>query len=247
MCERMENSKDFGRFCHPNSQNKISKGSCLSKLSMRESIFSDPHHEFDHGRESPSERERQDSSVYNEEYKHVVQSADQSSHEESDADENPNAEGDKQLMDRPKPYHEFLDEFKQQELKAEIEAWTKAEHMRLVTKLREEEAAIDDWEFKQTSKALKEIKKIESKLEKQRAKAVENTWKNMRIAKEEAHKKKIKVRRSTIGKISAVSETYQRATFSTKKLIWHKVAAYCKSMYLKSVRCTALTSEMRRS
>ncbi|KAH0980548.1 hypothetical protein GBA52_007725 [Prunus armeniaca] len=241
----MENSKDFGRFCHPNSQNKISKGSCLSKLSMRESIFSDPHHEFDHGRESPSERE--DSSVYNEEYKHVVQSADQSSHEESDADENPNAEGDKQLMDRPKPYHEFLDEFKQQELKAEIEAWTKAEHMRLVTKLREEEAAIDDWEFKQTSKALKEIKKIESKLEKQRAKAVENTWKNMRIAKEEAHKKRIKVRRSTIGKISAVSETYQRATFSTKKLILHKVAAYCKSMYLKSVRCTALTSEMRRS
>lgn len=127
----MENSKDFGRFCHPNLQNKISKGSCLSKLSMR-GIFSDPHHEFDHGPESPSERE--DSSIYNEEYKHVVQSADQSSHEESDVDEKPNAEGDMQPMDRPKPYHEFLDEFKQQELKAEIEAWTKTEHMRLVTK-----------------------------------------------------------------------------------------------------------------
>ncbi|CAN6562522.1 unnamed protein product [Malus baccata var. baccata] len=242
--EGMESSATgFGRFCQPKLLNNSPKGYCLSKLSMHETVFSDPNRTFDLGRESPSERE--ESSVYNEEYKHIVPSADQSSDEESDG-RSLNFRTEK-LMDRPKPYHEFLDEVKNQELKAEIKAWKKAEHMRLMTRLRKEEAAIDDWEFKQTSKALKEIKKLESKLEKERAKAVENTWKTISIAKEEANNKKIKVRRSTIGKISSVSETYQKASFSTKKFIWHKVTAYCKSMYLKSVRCTALPAEARRS
>lgn len=234
----MENAKEFGRLCLTNLQNNPHKGSCLSKLAMGETAFSEPQHEYHRGQSNTE----QESSVY-EDFSHMA-SAEQSANEESDG-ESPIVGRDK-LMDRPKPYHEFLDEVKKQKLRAEVEAWKKAEHMKLMTKLRREEAAIEEWEFKQTSKALEQIKKLENKLEKQRAKAVENTWKTINITKEEAKKKKARARQSTIGRISAVSEN-QRCNSSTKTVMWHKLTAYCKSMYFKSVRCNAPISERQRS
>ncbi|XP_061997369.1 uncharacterized protein LOC133715071 [Rosa rugosa] len=231
----LENAKDYGRLCLTNFQNNPHKGSCLSKLSMA----SNPHHEIV---EHQSNSEREERSV-DEEDSHLA-CGEQSTNEESDGGGSPIAGRDK-LMERPKPYHEFLDEVKKQELQAEVEAWKKAEQMKLMTKLRREEAAIEEWEFKQTSKALKDIKKLEIKLEKQRAKAVENTWKTISLTKEEANRRKIRARQCTIGRISAVSENYQKSNSSTKSLVWNKLTVYCKSMYFKSVRGKVPTSSQR--
>ncbi|KAL6124463.1 hypothetical protein ACLB2K_076975 [Fragaria x ananassa] len=231
------NAKDFGRLCLTNFQANPHKGSCLSKLSMADTSSS-PHHEIV-AHQSNSER---DERSVDEEDSHLAQ-GEQSTNEDSDG-ESPIAGRDK-LMDRPKPYHAFLDEVKKQELRAEVEAWKKAEQMKLMTKLRQEEAAIEEWEFKQTSKALKDIKKLEIKLEKQRAKAVENTWKKINMTKEEANKKKIRARQCTIGRLSEVSENSQKPNSSTKTLVWNKLTVYCKTMYFKSVRGKAPTSSER--
>ncbi|XP_050387581.1 remorin 4.2-like [Argentina anserina] len=234
--DELENAKDYGRLCLTNFQANPHKGSCLSKLSMTNTTFS-AHHEIV-GHQSNSEREERS---VDEEDSHLAQ-GEQSTNEDSDV-ESPIAGRDK-LMDRSKPYHEFLDEVKKQELQAEVEAWKKAEQLKLMTKLRREEAAIDEWEFKQTSKALKDIKKLEIKLEKQRAKAVENTWKTINMTKEEAKRKKVRARQCTIGRLSSVSENYQK-TNPTKSLVWNKLTVYCKSMYVKSVRGLAPTSSER--
>ncbi|KAK9910900.1 hypothetical protein M0R45_034836 [Rubus argutus] len=124
----MENAKEFGRLCLTNLQNNPHKGSCLSKLAMGETAFSEPQHEFLRGQSNTE----QESSVY-EDFSHMAR-AEQSANEESDV--------------------------KKQKLRAEVEAWKKAEHMKLMTKLRREEAAIEEWEFKQTSKALEQIKSL---------------------------------------------------------------------------------------
>lgn len=122
----MENAKEFGRLCLTNLHNNPHKGSCLSKLAMGETAFSEPQHEFLGGQSNTE----QESSVY-EDFSHMAR-AEQSANEESDG-ESPIVGRDK-LMDRPKPYHEFLDEVKKQKLRAEVEAWKKAEHMKLMTK-----------------------------------------------------------------------------------------------------------------
>ena len=42
--------------------------------------------------------------------------------------------GNHKLMTRPKPYSDFLDEMKAQELEAQMGAWKKAKHRELMTK-----------------------------------------------------------------------------------------------------------------
>ncbi|CAK7347842.1 unnamed protein product [Dovyalis caffra] len=69
--------------------------------------------------------------------------------------------GNHKLMTRPKPYRDFLDEIKAQELEAQMGAWKKAKHRELMSNLTRKEAVIRDWEYKQTQKALKDIRKME--------------------------------------------------------------------------------------
>ncbi|KAG6749330.1 hypothetical protein POTOM_046374 [Populus tomentosa] len=95
--------------------------------------------------------------------------------------------GNHKLMTRPKPYSDFLDEIKAQELEAQMGAWKKAKHRELMNKLRRNEAVIRDWEYKQTQKALKDMRKVENKLERKRAEALERAQKRINKARKEAN------------------------------------------------------------
>ncbi|GAV69582.1 Remorin_C domain-containing protein [Cephalotus follicularis] len=130
--------------------------------------------------------------------------------------------GPEKLMTRPKPFHAFMDQVRTQEFEAEIDAWKKAKHRKLMTKLRRKEGAISDWEFQQTMKAMKEMKKLESKLERSRVEALETTQKRIDRARKEATEKKKKARESAVKKISRVTSLSQKIR-ATKNFNWLKL------------------------
>lgn len=114
--------------------------------------------------------------------------------------------GNHKLMTRPKPYSDFLDEIKAQELEAQMGAWKKAKHRELMNKLRRNEAVIRDWEYKQTQKALKDTRKVENKLERKRTEALERAQKRINKARKEANKAAGKVIESAMKKGSKIAK-----------------------------------------
>ncbi|KAF3440044.1 hypothetical protein FNV43_RR18322 [Rhamnella rubrinervis] len=201
----MEHAQQRYDHFHNHSQECSSK--CYkSSLSMRDN-------EFD-GLPVPLEKE--ESSVH--EYSH--QACARGIYEPSEAGSIDAQQHE--LMTRPKPYHAFLDEVKQQELEAEIDSRRKAKQMELMDKLRRKETAISDWELKTTSKVMEEMKKFESELEKRRAKAFVKTQHKISKTKAEANKKMDQARRKTIVKISETSIVSARIR-APRNSIWIKL------------------------
>uniref|UniRef100_A0A7N0SZI9 Remorin C-terminal domain-containing protein n=1 Tax=Kalanchoe fedtschenkoi TaxID=63787 RepID=A0A7N0SZI9_KALFE len=98
------------------------------------------------------------------------------------------------LLNRPKPYHDFLNEFEKQE----VDSKANAQHFDHIQKLRKREAAISEWEKKETRKAVKEVAELKSKQKKEMAKAKEKLLQKLDRIRSKATEKTAKERVSCV-------------------------------------------------
>ncbi|KAF9668772.1 hypothetical protein SADUNF_Sadunf14G0038200 [Salix dunnii] len=212
--EWVQSGKNLNGF-QRHTDDGIATQNCHSKYCLRQSAVADPEV---HSRTLSSflnednEKQHNDS---NPKYNHNINSSDAGSVDR----------GNHKLMTRPKPYSDFLDEMKAQELEAQMGEWKKAKHRELMTKLRRNEAVIHDREYKQTQKALKDMRKVENKLEWKRAEALERAHKRINKARNEANKAADKVRESAMKKVAKVAR--ESETQGTKNPIWRKLFKLC--------------------
>ncbi|KAJ6344408.1 hypothetical protein OIU76_006013 [Salix suchowensis] len=212
--EWVQSGKNLNGF-QRHTDDGIATQNCHSKYCLRQSAVAD--HEVHSRTLSSFLNEDQEKLPYdsNPKYDHNINSSDAGS---VDC-------GNHKLTTRPKPYSDFLDEMKAQELEAQMGAWKKAKHRELMTKLSRNEAVIHDWEYKQTQKALKDMRKVENKLERKRAEALERAHKRINKARNEANKAAGKLRESAMKKVTKIAR--ESETQGTKNPIWRKLLKLC--------------------
>ncbi|GAB2271047.1 hypothetical protein Dimus_005897 [Dionaea muscipula] len=125
-------------------------------------------------------------------------------------------------MRRPKPYSEFLDEVKRQQIDAQIETWKKAKDDNLRNRLRTKEAEIDEWERRQIHKAQQEMKNYEKLLQEKRVKALQRMQEKINSTNMEAKNRKAREQHSFLSETSKVAKISEKM-HTTKSAIWLKL------------------------
>ncbi|GAB2287060.1 hypothetical protein Dimus_021445 [Dionaea muscipula] len=125
-------------------------------------------------------------------------------------------------MRRSKPYSEFLDEVKRQQIDAQIETWKKAKDDNLRNRLRTKEADIDEWEWRQIHKAQQEMKNYEKLLQEKQVRALQRMQEKIHSINMEAKNRKAREQHSFLSETSKVAKISEKM-HTTKSAIWLKL------------------------
>ncbi|GMH31272.1 hypothetical protein Nepgr_033115 [Nepenthes gracilis] len=127
---------------------------------------------------------------------------------------------------RPKPYTDFLDQLKTQQIDAQIDTWCKSKHIKLQNKLRRKDADIDAWEWREINKAKQDMKTVEKKLQEKRAKAEEKMQVRIGHVKMVSANERTRWQRLISRKMSEVAKASEKMR-ATKSMTWLKRMTCC--------------------